>query len=101
MGYDVSNNQAEYQGLIDGLEYLNENWITCHGLYVRGDSEIVIRQMEGQYNVNSNNIIPYYNSAKYALGEVDCTFCSFRHVPRVKNWEADRLANDAIDEDEY
>eukprot|EP00584_Thalassiosira_punctigera_P024767 CAMPEP_0172555134 /NCGR_PEP_ID=MMETSP1067-20121228/58105_1 /TAXON_ID=265564 ORGANISM="Thalassiosira punctigera, Strain Tpunct2005C2" /NCGR_SAMPLE_ID=MMETSP1067 /ASSEMBLY_ACC=CAM_ASM_000444 /LENGTH=168 /DNA_ID=CAMNT_0013343643 /DNA_START=278 /DNA_END=784 /DNA_ORIENTATION=+ len=96
LGYNVSNNQAEYQGLINGLDYLDNNCISCHGLYVRGDAEIVIRQMEGEYNVNSPNIRPYYNEAQDSLNEVDCNFSNFRHVPRDKNWEADQLANDAI-----
>lgn len=97
MGYNVSNNQAEYQGLIDGLVYLHNNYISCHGLYVRGDAEIVIRQMEGEYNVNSPNIRPYYDEATDLLGNVDCQFSSFRHVSRGKNWEADQLANEAIE----
>lgn len=93
----MSNNQAEYQGLIEGLAYLNDNGISCHGLYVRGDAEIVVRQMEGDYNVNSPNIRPYYHEAQDALQRIDCTFASFRHVPREKNWEADREANVAIE----
>lgn len=96
MGFNVSNNQAEYQGLIDGLDYLVDNGISCHGLYVRGDAEIVIRQMEGEYNVNSYNIKPYYNDSQNSLQEVDCVFVNFRHVYRDRNWEADALANEAI-----
>ena len=96
MGYGVSNNQAEYQGLIDGLNHICD-YYTCHGLYVRGDAEIVIRQMEGDYNVNSPNIIPYYNDAYSALRSVDCTFYKLSHVTRDKNWEADDLANEAIE----
>ena len=95
----MSNNQAEYQGLIDGLTYLEDNYISCHGLYVRGDAEIVIRQMEGEYNVNSPNIRPYYNEAQDVLDRTDCTFYNFRHVSRDRNWEADREANDAIEYD--
>ena len=96
LGYEISNNQAEYQGLIDGLDYLVDNYISCDRLYVRGDAEIIIRQMEGDYNVNSPNIRPYYCEAQEALNCVDCTFHKFRHVPRDKNWEADELANEAI-----
>ncbi|KAL7544066.1 hypothetical protein ACHAXR_013570 [Thalassiosira sp. AJA248-18] len=96
LGYNISNNQAEYEGLINGLNYLVDNYFSCRGLYVRGDAEIVIRQMEGEYNVNSHNIIPYYNDAKSCLSQIDCQYKSFRHVARDKNWEADQLANEAI-----
>mmetsp|Transcript_32442 Transcript_32442/g.59833 ORF Transcript_32442/g.59833 Transcript_32442/m.59833 type:complete len:150 (+) Transcript_32442:286-735(+) len=97
LGNDVSNNQAEYQGLIEGLTYLANNYISCHGLYVRGDSEIVIRQMEGEYQVRSPNIRRYHHDAQEKLDEIDCNFVSFRHVARDKNWEADQLANESIE----
>ena len=83
--------------MIKGLEYLNNNYIGCDKLYIRGDSEVVLRQLDGQYNVNSDNIRPYYNDAIEKLEEVDCDVTHYRHVPRHKNWEADQLANDAIE----
>ncbi len=98
MGHDISNNQAEYQGLIDGLDYIYENGISCYKLFIRGDSLIVINQMEGSYNVNSPNIIPYYNDAQNYLGLINADWTIFRHVPRHTNWEADSLANEAIDD---
>mmetsp|Transcript_24922 Transcript_24922/g.44863 ORF Transcript_24922/g.44863 Transcript_24922/m.44863 type:complete len:151 (-) Transcript_24922:256-708(-) len=101
LGFSVSNNQAEYAGLIDGLNYLVNNNISCDKLYVRGDAEIVIRQMEGEYNVNSYNIKPYYNDAQDALNQIDCTSFNFRHFSRDKNWEADQLANEAIQNNGY
>lgn len=52
LGYNISNNQAEYQGLIDGLDYINEYGIECYEIYIRGDSLIVINQMEGRFNAN-------------------------------------------------
>lgn len=99
LGYNVSNNQAEYQGLIDGLSCILHN-ISCNRVYVRGDSEIVIRQMLGEYNVNSPNIRPYYNDAKSVLEDIEreVDFCDFRHISRQKNWEADQLANEAIND---
>ena len=99
LGHDVSNNQAEYQGLIEGLEYVGDN-IRCDNIYIRGDAEIVIRQMEGEYQVRSPNIRPYYDDAVSKLEYVkdSVTYgCNFRHIPRHKNGEADELANNAID----
>lgn len=98
LGYNISNNQAEYQGLIDGLDYMHENSISCYKLFIRGDSLIVINQMEGSYNVHSPNIRPYYNEAQRSLAAISANVTLFRHVARHANQEADSLANDAIDE---
>ena len=54
LGYDISNNQAEYEGLEAGLQYMIDNDIDCNGLYVRGDSEIVLKQLDGEYQVRSS-----------------------------------------------
>jgi len=62
LGYNISNNQAEYQGLIEGLTFIRDR-IDCNAVYIRGDSEIVIRQMEGDYQVRSERILPYYKEA--------------------------------------
>ena len=95
LGYDVSNNQAEYEALDRGLRYVRE-YINCGTLYVRGDSEIIIKQMTGEYQVRSDKIIPYYNDTKNEYYGLDCNVI-FRHIPRHKNWYADQLANEAID----
>jgi ribonuclease HI len=91
IGYNKSNNQAEYAGLSAGLLYIRYN-IECFGLYVRGDSEIVINQMNGEYQVRSPNIIDYYNRATGLREDIDCQHYSFRHISRDRNWEADQLA---------
>ncbi len=101
LGHYVSNNQAEYQGLINGLKHVR-NQLTCYGLYIRGDSEIVVKQMNGEYAVRSSNIRPYFNEAREILDTMnDCddfTFYKVQHIPRDKNWWADDLANSAIDD---
>jgi ribonuclease HI len=99
LGKFVSNNQAEYQGLIEGLTYVDER-ISCNSLYVRGDSEVVINQMNGDYQVRSPNIRPYYEEADEIRNRIQDNYyynCKvyFRHVGREKNSEADRLANGA------
>lgn len=97
LGYDVSNNQAEYQGLKGALKYLDDNEISCHGLYIRGDAEIVIKQMEGLYQVRSRNITRHYNAVQKLLNSIDKTFVKYTHIDRSHNYEADGLANRAID----
>ena len=97
LGYHVSNNQAEYQGLIDGLRFIQDH-IYCCRVYVRGDAEIVINQMNGHYAVRSDNIRPYYNKAmdvqEYLENNEHVQF-TFRHVPRLCNWKADCMAREA------
>ena len=99
LGFNVSNNQAEYQGLIDGLRYIQDN-ISCNRVYVRGDSEIVIRQMLGEYNVNSHNIRSYFDKAKEIENDLDRNGVKiyYDHISRADNWKADKLANSAIDD---
>jgi len=97
LGYNVSNNQAEYQGLTNGLDYILEN-ISCNGLYIRGDSEIVINQINGDYEVRSENVRPYYDDTMQALSECSCRYWKAKWVPRNENSSADYLANAAIDE---
>jgi len=101
LGYNVSNNQAEYQGLYEALEYLVNYYVSCHGLYIRGDSQIVINQLDGIYQVRSDNIIGYYNDVQRLLGDIDFNFVKYTHIDRCRNDAADDLANNAIDENCY
>ena len=95
LGYNVSNNQAEYEGLYYALAYLYDNCIECDRLYIRGDSQVVINQLDGYYQVRSPNIIDYYNSVQQFLTAY--SFVKYTHIDRSWNIEADELANDAID----
>mmetsp|Transcript_6409 Transcript_6409/g.12089 ORF Transcript_6409/g.12089 Transcript_6409/m.12089 type:complete len:126 (-) Transcript_6409:167-544(-) len=97
LGYNISNNQAEYEGLEAALSYMIDNHITCYGLYIRGDSQIVINQLDGVYQVRSGNITGYYNAVMDKLGYIDRTFVKYTHIDRSRNMLADSLANDAID----
>jgi len=98
LGYNVSNNQAEYKGLYEALKHMEYYDISCYGLYIRGDSEVVLKQLEGEYQVRSNNIIHYYNDVVDKLGEIDYSVIKYTHIGRSLNYEADELANEAIDE---
>jgi ribonuclease HI len=94
LGYNVTSNQAEYEGLVAGLTYIRDN-IACNTLYIRGDSQVVIKQMTGEYGVRSDNLIGHYNDAKDILEDLNCNYF-FRHINRDRNWEADQLANDCL-----
>ena len=89
-----TNNVAEYYGLIAALDYAQQHNI--HALRVESDSELLVRQMRGQYKVKSAELRPLFERAR----KMAQTFASFKieHVYREKNAEADALANEALDE---
>ena len=88
-----TNNFAEYSALLAALEYA-----IAHGhraLKVVSDSELMVRQMTGQYRVNSPDLKPLYEKARSLVRKLDKF--SIEHVLRAKNQHADRLANEAMD----
>ena len=93
VGKYVTNNVAEYSGLIMGLQEIYTRQIK--NIIVRGDSQLVIKQMRGEYKVNSKSLEEYYKQAK--LLEKDIDNIVFEHVYRDKNKRADELSNLALD----
>jgi probable phosphoglycerate mutase len=92
----TTNNFAEYQGLLACLEYaLNHHY---QNLRVRTDSELMARQIAGHYKVRSPDLKPLYDKAKALISRLESF--SIRHVYREQNREADRLANQAMDDAE-
>jgi probable phosphoglycerate mutase len=88
-----TNNFAEYSGLIAALEYAVE-----HGygtVKAVSDSELLVKQMKGQYKVRSEALLSIYGEAKALIRKLDRF--EIRHVLRHLNKDADRLANDAMD----
>jgi ribonuclease HI len=90
----MTNNVAEYYGLIAALDYAESHGIRA--LRVESDSELMVKQMQGQYKVKSEDLRPLFERAK----KMSLGFESFRidHVYREQNREADALANEALDE---
>jgi ribonuclease HI len=90
----MTNNVAEYYGLIAALDYAHSNGVRA--LRIESDSELLVRQMRGHYKVKSPDLRPLFERAK----KMAQTFESFRidHVYREQNTEADALANEALDE---
>lgn len=88
-----TNNFAEYSGLLAALEYA-----VTHGhkhLRVVADSELMVKQMKGQYRVNSPDLRPLWEEAKRRAARLDKF--EIQHVLRGKNKRADALANQAMD----
>jgi ribonuclease HI len=90
---EATNNVAEYRALIRGIQRAAELGAT--ELELVGDSELVVRQVEGRYKVKKPGLKPLHAEAKQALSAFDTW--SIRHVRREMNAEADRLVNEVLD----
>ena len=88
-----TNNYAEYSGLIAVLEWAIEN--SAKRMRVVSDSELMVKQMKGQYRVNSPELRPLYEEARRRVPQLE--HFQIQHVLREKNRHADRLANLAMD----
>jgi len=85
-----TNNYAEYTAMIKGLKYCIDNGIS--ELSVKGDSKLVINQINGVYSVKSQNIIPLFQKAKDLSQQFKKI--SYIWIPREQNKLADRLSKD-------
>lgn len=90
---EATNNVAEYRALVAALEYASSRNVRSIKIYC--DSELVARQMQGRYRVQSPDLLPLFQRAS-ALARGLGHF-SIQHVPRDRNREADQLANQALD----
>ncbi|MCZ7357752.1 MAG: ribonuclease HI family protein [Candidatus Methanoperedens sp.] len=88
-----TNNIAEWRALIEGLKLASSHG--CMELEVRGDSQLIIKQVTGQYMVKSKNLMPLFNEAKKLCGNFEKL--DFRWVKREENAYTDELSNMALD----
>ena len=89
VGAKTTNNEAEYSGLIMGLEKALD--LGIRNLAVEGDSLLVIKQMNGEFKVKSENLYTLYNDAKELEKKFDSI--TFNHIYRSSNKRADELSN--------
>ena len=92
VGEKETNNIAEYNGLLIGLQEARKLGITH--LEVKGDSQLVIKQMKGEYQVKAPTLLKLYQKAKQLQKEF--TQISFTHVYRTDNKRADQLSNEGL-----
>jgi ribonuclease HI len=91
---EATNNVAEYRALLLGLELARG--VGARSVEVVNDSELVARQIGGQYKVKNPGLRPLFQEATAALREFDRW--SVRNVPRALNERADELVNQALDD---
>lgn len=93
---ETTNNFAEYSALITGLERASEMGYPDVEVYM--DSELVVKQMRGEYKVKEESLKPLASKVLALTNKFKSV--SFSHVPREKNADADKLVNEAIDEEQ-
>jgi ribonuclease HI len=89
----ATNNVAEWQGLIEGLQAAHV--LGAQRVKVRLDSELVVKQMHGEYRVKQTHLIPLHKRAKELV--VHFAHVEIRHVRREQNTAADALVNRVLD----
>ena len=89
----ATNNIAEYNGLIAALQWAADRNMTQ--LAVKGDSQLIIEQMRGNYKVKNEGLKPLYLKARMLVMQIGDV--KFEHVPREQNKDADRLSNVGMD----
>ncbi|MGD0951776.1 MAG: ribonuclease HI [Methanotrichaceae archaeon] len=92
-GKGMTNNVAEYEGLKAAAMWLHDNGIE-EKILIKGDSQLVMKQMKGEWQVNSATSKKYVPEIKQLLQGMDVTF---QWVPREKNEEADKLSRVAYE----
>ena len=90
---EQTNNYAEYMAVIRALEICTEHSVSEIDFYC--DSQLLTKQMVGEYKVKAPQIKPLYEQAKTLVGQFSNV--GFHHVRREFNKEADALANQALD----
>jgi ribonuclease HI len=90
---ETTNNQAEYKAAVRALEEAKKK--KAKELYFYLDSELVVKQLNGEYKIKNKGLQPLFVKIYNAC--LDFKKVEFKHVRREKNKEADRLVNEAID----
>ena len=90
----TTNNFAEYSALIAALKGVVK--YNAEKVEIFSDSQLMVRQINGQYSVKSESLLPLYTEAKSLISNLRNV--KLFHVPREKNKEADALANKAVDQ---
>jgi ribonuclease HI len=88
-----TNNTAEYQALLKGIEGAIQH--DCSALRIEGDSDLVIKQVRGEYSCKSKRLRKFRNNVRSALQSIESSLLV--HVDRTANRQADKLANQALD----
>jgi ribonuclease HI len=90
---DATNNVAEYRALLLGIRLAKE--LEAEGVELIGDSQLIVRQVQGKYKVKNEDLKPLHTKVRDELRDFEKW--SIHDVRRERNEEADRLVNEALD----
>lgn len=93
----ATNNVAEYKALISGLELALDRGVT--EIEIFSDSELVVSQLKGDWKIKSDSLRRLAVDARRLMNRF--ASAAIAHVPREKNADADKLANQGMDEAEF
>ena len=99
LGDKVTNNEAEYEGILMGLRFIHTQQLHQEVIEVQGDSKLVINQLSGTWMCNAEHLYSKYEEAKQLMSQ--CATVQLTWIPREKNQTADRLSNDAMNTEGY
>ncbi len=96
----VTNNYAEYKAIIKGLEWIKQSDLHFDKLIIRSDSQLVVKQVNGEWSVKSGNLRDLYREVKDLIAhfEGEGKSVNLVHVGREHNEEADELSQLAIED---
>ena len=101
LGDNLTNNDAEYQAIIFALKkfktFFGKSIAEISDLEIRAYSELVVKQLSGDYRLQDPKIQHYFIEI-WNL-KFDFESVKFKHIPREKNKEADKLVNEALDQE--
>ena len=101
LGDGLTNNDAEYQAIIFALKkfksVFGKSIAKTSDVEIRADSELVVKQLNGDYRIENPKIQQFFIEI-WNL-KFDFQSVKFKHIPREKNKEADKLVNDALDQE--
>lgn len=99
LGDNLTNNDAEYSAVIFALKKFKSLFgkaiAQTSEIEIRSDSELMVKQLNGEYKLENEKIQKFFIEI-WNL-KIDFKLIKFKHIPREKNKEADRLVNEALD----
>ncbi len=97
---NVTNNYAEYMAVIKGLRWMKDSDLEFEKIIIRSDSQLVVKQVNGEWNVNSSNLKDLYKEVNDLIMyfEDKNNPVKIEHVSRENNVEADELSQLALED---
>jgi len=96
----VTNNYAEYMAVIKGLEWIKDSNLQFENITIRSDSQLLVKQVNGEWSVNSDNLKDLYKKVRDLIGyfEDKNKPVEIEHVGRENNVKADELSQLALED---